>query len=310
MKQRYIVLACDAAPTYAIYLPLVVRLWRRLGYKALVYLHAEGWDTPFGDLVRAELALAGSTTSIIDAVAPLGIANTMRCARLVAACEPFLDPEDFLLTSDVDMIPLSRTFFDRREDFIVYRGLGDIWMQPAAPVPPRPPAVMRPGEVRFPMCYSGATAEIWRYMLPLNYGIPHDALVDTIAPYLPSRTNYTDLDETIGSYAFLAHPRAQGVVEEVSTGVWRQGDLYLVDPIDAPQLTPHEHMHRGLLLLVDGWIPGRGDPPSAPIDFIPCRFYPGERPWWCFDVPAIYFPEEAAWITSYVERAKVAIGSW
>lgn len=306
--KRFIVLAVDAAPTYAIYLPLVVRLWRRLGYHALVQIHDQGWDTPFGGLVLDETAAMGAHIAPLAECPPLGVANTMRCSRLVAAAGHGLAGDDFLLTADVDMIPLSRTFFDRSEELIVYRGLGDIWMQPSAPIPPAPPSVMRTGGMRFPMCYSGATTRLWREMLPLIVGDRFASLERVIAPYLPPRTNYTDLDETIGSAAFLEHPRAQGAVEEVSIGVWRQGDLYLVDPIDAPKLSPHDHMHRGLLLLADGWIPGRGEPPTAPIDFIPCRFYPGERPWWCFDVPVIYFPEEASWIEGYREKMKAILG--
>ena len=299
---RYIVLSVDAAPTYAIYLPMAVRLWKRLGYSALVQLHDQGWDTTFGQLVRQETEDAGARLFDLPECPPLGVANTMRCSRLIAAAIPDLDAHDFLLTADVDMLPLSRTFFDRHEELIVYRGLGDIWMQPSAPIPPAPPPVMRTGGMRFPMCYSGATVQLWREMLPIVVGDRMLSLSRTIAPFLPARSTYVDLDETIGSAAFLEHPRVRGQVEEIATGVWRQGDLYLVDPIDAPKLSPHDHMHRGLILLADGWIPGRGDAPVNPIDFIPCRFYPGERPWWCFDVPPIYFPEETAWIASYRRR--------
>lgn len=299
--RRFIALATDAAPTYATYLPLVVRLWRHLDYQAIVQVHDESWETPFGFAVLEEAIAGGAVIFRVPTCPPLSIPNTMRCTRLVAAASEWIQPSEFLLTADVDMLPLSRTFFDRDEPWIVYRGLGDTWMQPTASVPPRPPKVLQPG-LRFPMCYSGATVEIWRELLPIVVGDFAESLHRTVEPYgVHDRADHTDLDETIVSRAFLTSPRMTGQVEELSVGVWRQGEFLLVDPIDAPQLTPHEHMHRGMLLHGEGWMPGKGDPPNA-FDFIPQRFYPGTRPWWCFDVATIYFPELTDWITSYRAR--------
>lgn len=299
-RARYVVLATDAAPTYSVLAPVAVRLWRRLGYEALVFIHAEGWETPHGRVVLEELDAAGARTKVVPTIAPMSIANTMRCSRLVGAAHDGLDEDDFLLTSDVDMFPLSRTFFDRQEDLVVLRALGDTWMQPSAPKPPTFREGVALSEVRFPMCYAGALTSIWRELFPIVPGDAAESLRRTVEPHL-GRRDHTDLDEHLVSWAFPRHPRANGLVRQVAVGVWRQEDLWLVDPVDAPRLSSHECMHRGMLWRADGWTPAQGPPPDGVIDFITERFE-GRRPWWCFDVAAVFFPEEASWLGAYRAR--------
>lgn len=308
-RRRWVALATDSAPTYAIFAPIVTWLWRRLGYRALIFIHddEEGWATRFGQLVIGNLREAGALLVPLPTVPPLSYANTMRCARLVAASLAEVADDDFILTADMDMFPLSRNFFDRSEDLIALRALYHVWEMPRIPKPPTIDAPLQPGEHRFAMCYFGATARIWRKILPLVVGDPLASL-RAIAPAEDSIDN----DEVKLSRGVLTSHYAQGRIEAIARGHWKQGDLHLVDPIDGPNLSGHIHLSRSLIWL-QHWQTVRGTPEAAEaIDFIPPRFPRGSDPWWCFDVARVYFPEDAVRIDAYerVARAEIATARW
>mgnify|MGYP001570709840 CR=1 FL=1 len=92
--RRYVSLSVDAAPTYAALAPVTVRLWKRLGYTAILHIHEDGWGTPFGELVLREISGTGAAIVGVPTVPPLSIPNTMRAVRLVAAAVNGLELDD------------------------------------------------------------------------------------------------------------------------------------------------------------------------------------------------------------------------
>lgn len=151
---NYVILATDAAPTYAVWTPVAARLWNRLGYHVVVFIErTPAWQEPFGQAILDALWNQG-LIKVIPRTGALTIANTMRCSRLVAAAAPWLEPEDFLLTTDVDMMPLQRAFFDRTEPFVVLRAMFNVWLSSQVVPPVIDLAQLVPGAFRFPMCYA------------------------------------------------------------------------------------------------------------------------------------------------------------
>src|SRR5688572_21231505 len=102
--KRYIVLGVNGNPVYLYYLPLVVWGWRHFGWEPYVmYAPKDTSDriiSPLEQLVFGyqkvwQLEVKGYETSTVSQV-----------SRLYAACE-IGDENDILMTSDVDMLPLS-----------------------------------------------------------------------------------------------------------------------------------------------------------------------------------------------------------
>lgn len=309
---RYVVLATDSAPTYAVWAPVAARLWRRCGYTPILLVEdGPAWREPAQAVIYDAMIEGAHLGAWIPRTGELTIANTMRCARLVAAAVPGLEPSDFILTSDVDMIPLAPAFFQRTEPFLVLRAMFNVWLATKVIVNNRPNIDLThvwAGNFRFPLCYSGASVEIWREMVPeILVGDPAASLAQLVAGTgaWPAHPDAVDLDERLASFRFLDSPRAAGeVIETDPAGVWRKGELVLVDPLDLPLISEYDNMPRAMLRLDDFWTPVSGTPaPPEAIDYIPFRFYPGTKPWRCLDVIAAYWPDEAAWLQAY--RARV-----
>lgn len=302
---RYVSLSTDARPVYAVHAPVAARIWHAMGYKAIVHVDdTPHWDTSFGRLVLAELAEVGAAIVRIPVCPPLDLANTMRASRLMAPWVNGLEETDKVIMADVDMYPLNRTFFADPADFTVLRALYAGWLGCTTPPPMVDWPNVKPGW-RFQMCYACARVDIWRELWRLPVG---DSAAALRALLEGTAFNAHDFDEAKLSYAFLSSPRAQGEwVHLDHRGVWKKGELVFVDPMGAPLLSQYYNMPRGLIGPYDESFAASRHPEA--IDFIPPRFSRDTRPYWCFDVPAHYWPELADWIRSYRDRTDVTLAN-
>lgn len=302
----YVSLAVDPAPTYAIYAPIVARVWSSWNYTPIFTLHrSTQWENPFGQIVLREIRKVTNKIIWMPTMPPQTVANTMRTSRLVTASFAGLYPDDLIMTSDVDMVPLNRQFFHRPDDdFFVLRALYERWLACKDPPPKLIEKDLAPGVFRFQMCYVGATVEIWRELLPLTVGDPVGSMT-TLLKGLPNDSQ--DFDEAKLSHAMLSSPRVQGPLVTLDpSGVWKKGELTLIDPLNLPLLSSYYNIPRGMLRLGDLWQPGKGPPPSEALDFIPGRFTATYQPWWCFDATALYHPAEEQWLKTYREEVDAA----
>lgn len=79
--KKYVIISSNGNPDYEWYLPLVKWAWNKLGWEVICL-------RPFkSDVYREE--------------------TITQCIRLYAALLPSLQPDDLLMTSDADMVPLS-----------------------------------------------------------------------------------------------------------------------------------------------------------------------------------------------------------
>lgn len=278
---RYVSLACDANPHYSVYAPIVARLWRRLGFEPIVFMHTSGWDSPLGALVQGALDDDAFLTPRIPRIDPLSVGNTMRVVRIVAAS--LVDPAALVMTADVDMAPLSRTFFDRTWDQFVLRA--DMYGSLHAAPKIQGGVALIPGLWRFPLCYVGMRGNLWRKMLPIVNGDPETSLRQTMVGL---RHDKVDYDEETTSARLLA--MSPGELVQDAEDTWHQGDLCLVSMTDWTR---------------DGWpkrmlIHGEGNGPvqADAIDFHMPR--PTAR--WVGQALSQYWPEEADFILPYWQK--------
>jgi hypothetical protein len=283
---KYVALATDINPSYAIYAPVVGRLWRRLGYEPLFALHTDGWTSPFGAFVRAHLN--GFSCVEVPTTPPMSVANTMRAVRLAHAARPHVKDGDLILTADVDMAPLSRTFFRRDDDVFVLRAdvYGDL-ARAATANETRPQSVLLAGEYRFALCYVAARARIWRELMPIVPGDIGQSLQRILHGVFKDAP---DFDEASFSARLLRSRYAIGALQRVDADTWRQGDLILV---------PMNHDRR---MLIHHCLPTYHDvrllPPDA-IDF----HMPRPTNGWAATVIGHYWPEETEFLAAYWPRA-------
>lgn len=284
---KWVSLSCDEKATYAAHLPVVTRLWDLLGYHPLIAIHDGNWDTAFG---RTVLRHTVGNIRRVPQVPPLSVANTMRAERLFAFTCPEVQPDDFILMADVDMYPLSRTFFNVEGPLTILRALWYAWLGHGGRAPELTGDWLQPGSYNFPMCYAGASARVWSEMFP------EERLSACTRP-----TDYASsvgFDEAQMSYRMLWRVERDPIIE-VQRGVWTKGEMKLIDPIDAPLLSSYPDMPRGLMRLGDMWRPGKGPMPEGALDIIPPRFVRHEYPWWVFDAVCMYFPELTPWLKEY-----------
>ena len=174
---KYVVLSCTANPEYDFFLPLTGKLWKDRGYTPLVLLIGDRdyWvnSVPgkYLDRIGAELVFVE-----VDGVPDHAVAQV---ARLYCACLG-LDDGDYAITSDVDMWPVAKDFWN------VNSGMSlDVW------------GINRefePENTRPPVCYVGGPASSWRKLMQIpnhNYlrSIGHTWRKDANADVLRSVLN-------------------------------------------------------------------------------------------------------------------------
>lgn len=132
--KRYVVLGVNENPKYIYYLPLVCWAWRRFGWEPFVFYNRNHIAISKADCLRYMLPIP----SIFKT-------ETMaQVSRLYGAC--VLD--GYLMTSDVDMLPLSDYWDADSDDVTCYgRDLTDY---------------------HYPICYIGASSELWRKFMRID----------------------------------------------------------------------------------------------------------------------------------------------
>jgi len=151
---RYVTIASNLNHDYAFYLPIVSALWMRLGYRPIAYLlgTSQEWKAhPFGSVALAEARAQGAMIHFIDRVDGYRDSTVVQTARLAGGATPGLKDDDYILTADVDMLPLSRTFFDKPD-------LGAMNILYAN-------AYGNEGRPHWPICYIGMTRVKWEQLL-------------------------------------------------------------------------------------------------------------------------------------------------
>jgi hypothetical protein len=164
---KYVILSSNDNPKYFYFTPLIIWAWKKLGWDVRMIYNRDSY-APRGKQAYIE-ELVGNTVDPEGLWRPLILNNIeeyqsetiTQVSRLFGSC--FLDPltpfskrhlvdvDDFLMTSDIDMLPLS-----------------DIWSMPAynkiLPVCWGRDLT----DYHFPICYIGMSAKVWHKLMGLR----------------------------------------------------------------------------------------------------------------------------------------------
>ena len=116
-RMPWVALATDRSDFYSFFAPLTVRMWRRLGFRARLFLvgTSDEWQLrPHDRLVVSASREAGASIVFVPRVEEYANGTVAQLVRLFAAGYGFDDGE-FVYTSDVDLWPLSAPFFCERD---------------------------------------------------------------------------------------------------------------------------------------------------------------------------------------------------
>jgi hypothetical protein len=153
-SRRAVVVASDRNWDYTFYMPLTCLFWQRyVGVEPLVLL--VGSDEEWMDCPSARVALETTRELVRPQIVFLKSQPTLedctlaQAARLFAAA--FVPQSTYLLTSDMDMWPLSRHALYRNGERPVHLFSADAY-----------------GRHQFPLCYVGMPAGLWREVLGIS----------------------------------------------------------------------------------------------------------------------------------------------
>lgn len=216
-NRRFAVLSSDTNSNYSFFLPLAARAWKKLGWNPLCFLveAREVWEKN----PRAAFALSSTDPKDIAAfVLPekgYRVSTTAQLVRLLASSLPKLKKSDYLITSDIDMIPLDGAHFLRQDWSMDFNVLGaDAYADLTKGLfPPK-----------FPMCYLGATVGAWRDVM----GLSTEDIQEEIRKALLGRLDSWDNDEMYFSSKLYPHRFMSGKLEKVSPDHYRRGTCDLV----------------------------------------------------------------------------------
>lgn len=117
-NKKYIVVSTNSHPDYIYYLPIVTQAWNKLGYETICLILNDNKELTEFILKDINLEL----NKIVELNPIKGIPNSslVQVSRLFTSCLDNVEPNDLIITSDIDMIPLSNEYFDEIKSNYVF----------------------------------------------------------------------------------------------------------------------------------------------------------------------------------------------
>lgn len=177
---NYVVNSADMNPTYVFFIPIVNAIWRRhIGYEPITILVRSG-DIP--DWLMSYVERDTSVMVHLDEVPGFRISSVAQTSRVTIASDSRFHDDDYILTSDADMIPLSHRFFNSQcGTKCIHLLNADAYADISKGYDPP----------KYPICYIGAVVRAWREFMTLT---SHDNQAE-ITKALTGRVDHWGNDE-------------------------------------------------------------------------------------------------------------------
>jgi hypothetical protein len=155
---KYVVISSNDNDDYFHYIPIVTEAWNRLGW-SVICLYSGNKDTiPYFNEPNILIH--------INKISEFRDATIVQVSRLFAGCLN-LDDEDFVMTSDVDMLPCSNYWQPDQNEITVYGyDLTDF--------------------SEFPICYIAMKVKLWRDVMQVEKGQNIMQSINNFLNHLPN----------------------------------------------------------------------------------------------------------------------------
>lgn len=216
--ERYIVNSSDPNDFYSFFLPIVSLIWKRyIGYEpiSLLYGTESEWRSNPKTSYVLDVTKDFSRLEFVKPVEGYKVSTVMQVSRLFAAALPSVKDDDYLLTSDVDLIPLNAKAYFNAQDLAkrIHLFGADAYADITK-------GLMPP---KYPMCHLGARAVDWRDVL----GMKERDIDREIAAGLEGRADSWDNDEMYFASRLMRHRFYEGTVEKEGAH-YRKGECHLL----------------------------------------------------------------------------------
>lgn len=235
---KYAVVATDNNPSYYFYAPIVSYFWSKLGYRTFIFTVG---DIP--DFVKQTARDVGGyfwklDKDYLDRLNPefkkLPAGNMAAFSRLLAGM--IVEPEDYLLMSDIDMIPLDKEFFDYTFPDSNTSNL-EICGEDAT--------TGGYGTSRFTMCYVGGKGSAWNQLFsgygniasPIHY---LKRVYESLPGILDNQPLFHSLDELLLTELILT----SGLVSAFCARPMVKNLGYTGQPVGIPTILPDRRIDR------------------------------------------------------------------
>ena len=139
---KFVVISSNDNEDYSHYIPIVTEAWNRFGWKVICLYRGQKEYIPY--FTEPNILIH------INEISEFRDATIVQVSRLFASCLN-LDGEDYVMTSDVDMLPCSSYWNPSPNEITVYGyDLTDF--------------------TEFPICYIGMKVKSWREVMNLKSG--------------------------------------------------------------------------------------------------------------------------------------------
>jgi hypothetical protein len=152
----YAVNATNKNEMYSFFMPITAMLWKKvIGWDSISILVGtkESWMKEPRSRFIVEQSQKFSKVHFLKGVPGLKSTSVAQICRIYSSAIPGLNPDDYLITADVDMFPLNKKWFDQKnpnKDFCVWNA--QVWHN----------------RKRMAICYLGATVKIWREVMGIK----------------------------------------------------------------------------------------------------------------------------------------------
>lgn len=110
---KHAIISTDSNPSYLFLTPITCLCWKKIGYNPIVLLVEDDKETV--NLIQEYSDVFGYNIKKIKKVEGYRSCNIAQISRLFASTDSGFSDDDYLITSDMDMLPISSLWFNQQD---------------------------------------------------------------------------------------------------------------------------------------------------------------------------------------------------
>ena len=112
---RYSILSVDSNPDYLFLAPITSAFWVDLGYTPFIMFVNKDFNLEMKNLVTKLSEDEGAVVEDLEHIEGYRTCNVAQLSRLYAAASNRFEPDDYLMTDDIDKIPVDFMWFNQQD---------------------------------------------------------------------------------------------------------------------------------------------------------------------------------------------------
>ncbi len=181
---KYSILSVDSNPDYLFLAPITAAFWMDMGYTPFIMVVDKDFNPALKELVVSLTEKEGAVIHNLEHIDGFRTCNVAQLSRLYAAASTYFEDSDYLITDDIDKIPVDFMWFNQ-QDFSKKIHIFD------------------PDELnytRLKIGNIGMSSRVWREIIGFGKGDIRDSLASCMGRHLSKESTWDkawNLDEWI-----------------------------------------------------------------------------------------------------------------